>query len=64
MVVIGGGIGGSIGGGVPSIGSDIRLRDVVISQSFLQYGGVVQYGFGKADTTHDELAQCFAGSAT
>jgi hypothetical protein len=45
-----------IGGGVPSIGSDIRLGDVVISQSFLQYGRVVQYGFGKADIKHDGMA--------
>jgi len=36
-----------IGGGVPSAGSDIRLGDVVISQPFLQHGGVVQYDFGK-----------------
>jgi nucleoside phosphorylase len=36
-----------IGGGVPSTESDIRLGDVVISQPFLQHGGVVQYDFGK-----------------
>ena len=36
-----------IGGGVPSAEADIRLGDVVISQPFAQYGGVVQYDFGK-----------------
>ncbi|KAF2181041.1 putative kinesin light chain [Zopfia rhizophila CBS 207.26] len=36
-----------IGGGVPSAESDIRLGDVVISQPYLQHGGVVQYDFGK-----------------
>src|SRR6202046_5620589 len=36
-----------IGGGVPSTESDIRLGDVVISQPFLQHGGVVEYDFGK-----------------
>jgi nucleoside phosphorylase len=36
-----------IGGGVPSAEADIRLGDVVISQPYLQYGGVVQYDFGK-----------------
>jgi nucleoside phosphorylase len=36
-----------IGGGVPSTEADIRLGDVVISQPFGQYGGVVQYDFGK-----------------
>jgi nucleoside phosphorylase len=36
-----------IGGGVPSAESDIRLGDVVISQPGIQYGGVVQYDFGK-----------------
>src|SRR5271170_736931 len=36
-----------IGGGVPSAESDIRLGDVVISQPHMQYGGVVQYDFGK-----------------
>ena len=36
-----------IGGGVPGAESDIRLGDVVISQPFLQHGGVVQYDFGK-----------------
>jgi nucleoside phosphorylase len=38
-----------IGGGVPSTEADIRLGDVVISQPYMQYGGVVQYDFGKAD---------------
>ncbi|OCL07598.1 purine and uridine phosphorylase [Glonium stellatum] len=37
-----------IGGGVPSPGADIRLGDVVISQPQGNYGGVVQYDFGKA----------------
>ena len=36
-----------IGGGVPSVAADIRLGDVVISQPYLQHGGVVQYDFGK-----------------
>lgn len=36
-----------IGGGVANANSDIRLGDVVISQPSLQYGGVVQYDFGK-----------------
>jgi len=36
-----------VGGGVPSAGLDIRLGDVVISQSYMQHGGVVQYDFGK-----------------
>ena len=36
-----------IGGGVPSAQADIRLGDVVISQPNSQYGGVVQYDFGK-----------------
>ncbi|KAH0558830.1 hypothetical protein GP486_004529 [Trichoglossum hirsutum] len=35
-----------IGGSVLSTESDIRLGDVVISQSFNQNGGVVQYDFG------------------
>ena len=39
-----------IGGGVPSDESDIRLGDVVISQPYKQYGGVVQYDFGKSET--------------
>ncbi|KAK7994247.1 kinesin light chain [Apiospora marii] len=38
-----------IGGGVPRLDDeiDIRLGDVVISQPTGQYGGVVQYDFGK-----------------
>ncbi|KAL5330893.1 hypothetical protein ACEPPN_000418 [Leptodophora sp. 'Broadleaf-Isolate-01'] len=36
-----------IGGGVPSAEADVRLGDVVISQPYLQYGGAVQYDFGK-----------------
>jgi len=36
-----------IGGGVPSTEHDVRLGDVVISQPFREYGGVVQYDFGK-----------------
>ncbi|CAD0018764.1 unnamed protein product [Aureobasidium pullulans] len=32
-----------IGGGVPSSESDVRLGDVVISQPYLGYGGVVQH---------------------
>ncbi|KAK3944179.1 nucleoside phosphorylase domain-containing protein [Diplogelasinospora grovesii] len=36
-----------IGGGVPSLNDDIRLGDVVISQPAGQYGGVIQYDFGK-----------------
>jgi nucleoside phosphorylase len=37
-----------IGGGVPSDEADIRLGDVVISQPYMEHGGVVQYDFGKA----------------
>ena len=36
-----------IGGGVPSAESDIRLGDVVVSQPYMEHGGVVQYDFGK-----------------
>ncbi|KAH0161653.1 purine and uridine phosphorylase, partial [Aureobasidium melanogenum] len=36
-----------IGGGVPSEQHDIRLGDIVVSQPTGQYGGVVQYDFGK-----------------
>ncbi len=36
-----------IGGGVPSTEHDVRLGDVVVSQPFREYGGVVQYNFGK-----------------
>jgi len=38
-----------IGGGVPSIELDIRLGDVVVSQPYMQHGGVVQYDFGKTE---------------
>ena len=37
-----------IGGGVPSTEHDVRLGDVVVSQPFREYGGVVQYDSGKA----------------
>ncbi|KAL4800663.1 hypothetical protein BDV19DRAFT_375363 [Aspergillus venezuelensis] len=36
-----------IAGGVPSAKADIRLGDVVVGQPDGQYGGVVQYDFGK-----------------
>ncbi|KAJ5974629.1 hypothetical protein N7481_011839 [Penicillium waksmanii] len=36
-----------IGGGVPSLGTDIRLGDVVVSQPQGQFPGVVQYDTGK-----------------
>jgi nucleoside phosphorylase len=36
-----------VGGGVPSGGHDIRLGDVVVSKPSGQFGGVVQYDFGK-----------------
>jgi nucleoside phosphorylase len=36
-----------IGGGVPSAEHDVRLGDVVISQPYIEHGGVVQYDFGK-----------------
>ena len=36
-----------IGGGVPSCETDIRLGDVVISSPSGDFGGVVQYDFGK-----------------
>jgi nucleoside phosphorylase len=36
-----------VGGGVPSEGHDIRLGDVVVSKPSGQFGGVVQYDFGK-----------------
>ncbi|PVH67883.1 purine and uridine phosphorylase [Cadophora sp. DSE1049] len=36
-----------IRGGILSTEADVRLGDVVISQPYLQYGGVVQYDFGK-----------------
>jgi nucleoside phosphorylase len=37
-----------IGGGVPNQDADIRLGDVVVSQPTQEYGGVVQYDYGKA----------------
>ena len=37
-----------IGGGVPSDKVDIRLGDVVVSQPFAEYGGVIQYDLGKS----------------
>ncbi|KAF1952675.1 ankyrin repeat domain-containing protein [Byssothecium circinans] len=36
-----------IGGGVPSAEADIRLGDVVVSQPQWNFGGVVQYDFGR-----------------
>jgi nucleoside phosphorylase len=36
-----------IGGGVPREGVDIRLGDVVVSKPTGDFGGVVQYDFGK-----------------
>ena len=36
-----------IGGGVPSKYADIRLGDVVVSKPIGDFGGVVQYDFGK-----------------
>ncbi|KAF2001475.1 purine and uridine phosphorylase [Amniculicola lignicola CBS 123094] len=36
-----------IGGGVPSAEADIRLGDVVVSQPYQTFGGVVQYDAGK-----------------
>ncbi|KAL4882682.1 nucleoside phosphorylase domain-containing protein [Aspergillus karnatakaensis] len=39
-----------IGGGVPSLDTDIRLGDVVVSNPHGTFGGVVQYDFGKAVT--------------
>lgn len=35
------------GGGVPTTQNDIRLGDVVVSQPYQTFGGVVQYDFGK-----------------
>lgn len=37
-----------IEGGVPTAETDIRLGDIVLSQSQNQYGGVIQYNFGKS----------------
>jgi nucleoside phosphorylase len=36
-----------IGGGVPSEKADIRLGDVVVSKPDKEFGGVVQYDYGK-----------------
>lgn len=36
-----------IGGGVPSVETDIRLGDVVVSQPAWNFGGVVQYDLGR-----------------
>src|ERR1700722_13678740 len=36
-----------IGGGVPTKEADIRLGDVVVSKPTGEFGGVVQYDFGK-----------------
>ncbi|EAW08788.1 F-box domain protein [Aspergillus clavatus NRRL 1] len=37
-----------IGGGVPSPSNDIRLGDIVVSKPTEQYGGVIQYDYGKS----------------
>jgi nucleoside phosphorylase len=37
-----------IGGGVPSARADIRLGDVVVSEPYQAFSGVVQYDFGRA----------------
>jgi nucleoside phosphorylase len=37
-----------IGGGVPSADADIRLGDVVVSKPTRDFGGVIQYDYGKA----------------
>ncbi|KAL6905000.1 putative ankyrin repeat-containing protein [Trichoderma evansii] len=37
-----------IGGGAPSEKNDIRLGDVVVSKPTMNFGGVIQYDFGKA----------------
>ncbi|KAM0540756.1 hypothetical protein ACHAPJ_013521 [Fusarium lateritium] len=42
-----------IGGGVPSVETDIRLGDVVVSQPQMTHGGVIQYDLGK--TRPDKL---------
>ncbi|KAI9927565.1 hypothetical protein AWENTII_006393 [Aspergillus wentii] len=36
-----------IGGGVPGTAEDVKLGDVVVSKPTREYGGVVQYDFGK-----------------
>ncbi|KAI9714257.1 MAG: hypothetical protein M1820_000216 [Bogoriella megaspora] len=37
-----------IGGGVPTEKNDIRLGDIVVSRPTNNYGGVIQYDFGKS----------------
>lgn len=37
-----------VGGGVPSDDAAVRLGDVVVSQPYMEHGGVVQYDFGKS----------------
>ena len=37
-----------IGGGVPSRRADVRLGDIVVSKPTKNFGGVVQYDYGKA----------------
>jgi hypothetical protein len=37
----------SIESGVPSTEYDVRLGDVVVSQPYRKYGGIIQYDFGK-----------------
>ena len=44
-----------IGGGVPCHEADVRLGDVVVSQPYIDHGGVVQYDFGK--TASDRLVR-------
>jgi nucleoside phosphorylase len=43
------GLMAGIGGGVPSAEADVRFGDVVISQPYMQHGGVVQYDLGKTE---------------
>lgn len=42
-----------VGGGVPNQHNDIRLGDVVVSSPGDQYGGVIQYDFGRTIQTQD-----------
>lgn len=37
-----------IGGGVPTVDDDVRLGDVVVSNPTRDFGGIVQYDYGKA----------------
>ncbi|KAL2847645.1 nucleoside phosphorylase domain-containing protein [Aspergillus pseudodeflectus] len=37
-----------VGGGVPSADNDVRLGDVIVSNPGGEFGGVVQYDYGKA----------------